>query len=121
AARHVLHHDVARVLAHAGVEDLADVRVRELAGERGLGEEELAEEAPAHRVAQRLRKDALHGHVARAERIVAEEDFGGRAFPELPDDGVVADLLQSAQALPRAGRRLTHLRWRGAADMVARG
>jgi hypothetical protein len=41
AATHVFHHDVGRVGVGHGVEDLHDVRVRELAGQRRFGDEEL--------------------------------------------------------------------------------
>ena len=95
AARHVLHDDVAGVLADARVVDLRDVRVLELAGERRLGEEQLAEEAPARRVAQRLRKDALDRHLAVAEGVVAQEHLGGGAFAELARDRVVGDVVQA--------------------------
>jgi hypothetical protein len=64
AARDIFHHDVARILADARVEDLGDVGVLELARERRLGEEELAEHAAAHGVAQRLRENALDRDLA---------------------------------------------------------
>src|SRR5262245_19762357 len=93
ASRDVLHHDVARVLADAGVEDLRDVRMLQLSGERGLGEEELPENASPHRVAQRLRKDALHRDLATAERVLAQEYLGRGAFAELAYYRVIGDML----------------------------
>jgi len=94
AARYVLHHDVAGVVAHPRVEDLADVRMDQLPGEGCLGEEELAEKPPAHRVVQRLGEDALHRDLPVAKRVVAKKHLGRRPFAELAKDGVVADLVQ---------------------------
>src|SRR6185503_2104891 len=101
-----LHDDVARVLADAGVVDLGDVRVLHLARERCLGEEQLPEQAPAHRVAQRLREDALHRDLAVAERVLAEEHLRGRALAELAHDRVVRDVVhQSLFAACATARR----------------
>src|SRR5207244_13166994 len=109
AAGDVLHDDIARVLADAGVVDLRDMRMLELAGERGLGEKQLAEEAPARRVAQRLREDALHRNFAVAEWVLAEKHFRGRAFAELAQDRIVGDVVhvrrpRAAGWRPRAAR-----------------
>src|SRR5262249_32889501 len=93
AARDVFHHDVARILADAGVEDLCDVGMVELARERRLGEEELAEHAPAHGVAQRLGENALDRDLAPPERVLAQEHFRGGAFAELANDRIVGDVL----------------------------
>ncbi len=93
AARHELHDDVARVLANARVVDLRDMRVLELAGERRLGEEKLAEHPPAHRIAQRLGKNSLNGHLASTERVLAQKHFRGGAFAQLAQDRVVRDVV----------------------------
>src|SRR5205814_7846100 len=94
----------------------ADVRVRELAGEGGFGEEQLAEQPPARRVAQRLGKDALHRHLAVAERVLAQKHFRGRPLAQLADDGVIADLLhQRARCARRLRARAAAFRtWAGA-------
>ena len=124
AAGDVLHDDVAGVLADAGVVDLADVRMRELAGERGLGEEELAEQLAARRVAQRFREDATFTATSRVRNGSLHRKTSEVApSPELAHDRVLADLLQiqrRAHSCARA-RGLAHLRRRGAADVVARG
>jgi hypothetical protein len=81
------------VVGH-GVEDLADVRVLQLAGERGLGDEELAVELAALRVVEELGRDDLDGDVALGEGVVAEVDLGGRAGAEVALDRILPDLLQ---------------------------
>jgi hypothetical protein len=77
--------------AHDRVVDLGDVRVGELAGERGLGDEQLAEDLPALRVVEPLLVDDLHRDVAARELVVAQVDLARRAVAELADDLVLAD------------------------------
>ena len=83
---HVLHGDVQRARVAPEVEDLHDVRVRELDGELGLGDEAMLELG----VARQVRQDALDGErlleAVRAVRLGAE-DLGhaahGDAFEEI--------------------------------------
>src|SRR5262249_7573269 len=107
----VLHHDVARFLADAGVVDLRDVRMLQLSRERGLGEEQLAEQPPAHRVAQRLRENALYRDLAIAERVLAQEHLRGGAFAELAHDRIVGDALHAGSPGPRR-RKAAGWPWR---------
>ena len=72
AAVDVFHDDVVQGFVGDRVVDLADVRVLELPGERGLGEEELAVELAALRVLHRLGERDLDRDVALVERVVAE-------------------------------------------------
>jgi len=76
------------------VVDLADVRVLQLAGERGFRDEELAVELAAFRVMEERRGDDLYGDAALGEWIVAQVDLGSRAGSEVALDRILSDLLQ---------------------------
>ncbi len=128
AAVDVLHDDVVQLVVGHRVVDLADVRVLQLAGERGLGDEQLAVQLAAVGVLERLGQHHLDRDVAAVERVVAQVDDAGRASPELAQHRVLADALGDARrrswrlaALARARHRRLHLRGRGAAEVVARG
>jgi hypothetical protein len=84
---------VLRFVRHRVV-DLADVRVLQLAGERGLGDEELAVELAALRVVEQVRRYQLDRDVPLGEGVVAEVDLGGRAGAEVALDRILPDLLQ---------------------------
>ena len=135
AAVDVLHHDVVQRLVGDRVVDLADVRVLQLAGERGLGDEQLAVELAALRVVEQRRGDQLDRDVALGERVVAEVDLGGRARSR---GGARPGTCRSAAGWSSGAFTATrpqrarlracalvdgrpHLRRRGAADVVARG
>ena len=68
AALDVLHDDVAAFLVGHRVEDGRDVRMRQLAGERSLGQEQLAEALAVLLVAQHLALHHLDRHLAVGER-----------------------------------------------------
>ena len=97
AAVHVLHHDVVRRFVGDRVVDLADVRVLQLAGERGLGDEKLAVELAALRVVEQRRGNQLDRDVALGEGVVAEVDLGRGAGAQVAHDRVLADLLRLVQ------------------------
>src|SRR5258705_11226755 len=98
----------------------------QLSGERGLRQEELAVHPAALGIVEGLGERDLDRDVAPAEGVVAEIDLGGRAFAELAQHRVLADLLEHAavhllpQPLSRARDRLSYLPRRGAAAGVAR-
>ena len=106
-AGHELHDDVAGIVLDHRVVDRHDVRMRELAGERRLGEEELPVDASAGAVAQRLREDPLDRNLTVVERVAAEVHLAGRPFAELPDDRVLPDSLGQGGRL-RVGRVRGH-------------
>src|SRR6185503_13434582 len=95
AAVDIFHHQVMQVLVGHRVVDLADVRVLQLARELGLGEEQLAVDLSAQRVAEAAGERHLHRDVAQVERVVAQPDFGGRALAQLAHHRVLADLLEA--------------------------
>ena len=75
------------------VVDLDDVRVVELAGERGLGDERLVLHALGMRIRVALEQKYLDRDVAPAERVAREIDRAGGAAADLPDQRVLAQLL----------------------------
>ena len=83
AALDVLHDDVAALLVGHGVEDGGDMRMRQLAGERSLGQEQLAEALAVLLVAQHLPLHDLDRHLAVGERVHAEVHGAGGALAEL--------------------------------------
>ena len=93
AAGDVFHDDVADVLGDHRVVDLDDVRVVELADQRGLVEEQVAVQLALFRVAQDAGDGHLDRHVALRERVAGEVDGAGRTFPEFPDQFVLAEFL----------------------------
>ena len=76
---HVLHHQVAVVGLDHRVEDVDDVRVVELAGERGLGEERLVHHALGLRVGMLVEQEHLDRDLAVGERVAREVHAAGRA------------------------------------------
>jgi len=100
AALDVLHHDVAVLVLDHRVEDLHDVRVVQLAGERGL----VQEHALVHRrvlvALERLGERDLDGDLAFGERIVGEIDLGGGALAELAHQLVLPDGLHRGHGRP---------------------
>src|ERR1019366_3747523 len=71
AAVDVFHHHVGEAFVHHRVVDLHDVRVRELAGERRFGDEQLFEQVAILGVGERVGEHHLDGDLAVGERIVA--------------------------------------------------
>ncbi len=93
AALDELHHDVAVLVLHHRVVDLHDVRVVELAGERGLVEEHALVHRAVLGVLQRLRERDLHRHLALGEGILGEVYLAGGAAAQLAQQLVLADRL----------------------------
>ena len=116
-----LHHDVVQLVLGDRIVDLADVRVRQLAGERGLGDEQLFEQLAARGVAENLLEHQLYRHVAAVERIVAQEHFAGRAFAELAHHAVFADVLPDRRLAHAVALRARRLRARATAARTLRG
>ena len=99
-AGHVLHHQVAAVGLDHRVVDVDDVRVVQLAGERGLGDERLVHHAlglgvDAGRELQHLDRD-----VAVGERVAREVHAAGGAAADLADHRVLADRLLPLDLFP---------------------
>ena len=92
-AGHVLHDQVAVLGLDHCVEDLDDVRMAELAGERGLGEERLVHHALGLRIDVLVEEEHLDGDVAVGERVAREVHAAGRAAADLPNDRVFAQVL----------------------------
>src|ERR1700752_846915 len=126
AAVDIFHHDVVQLLLRDRVVDLADMRVMQLAGERGLGEEQLLVALAAIGVMELLRERHLDRDVARIEGVVAQVDLGSAALAELAQHRILPDLRQhrprhfDSRLRARATARLTSAgavppRWRRAA------
>ena len=73
AAVDVFHDDVAAVVFGHGVVDGDDVRVRQLAGQRRLGDEQLAVALAVLVVAQHFRIDHLDRDLAVGKRVAARK------------------------------------------------
>ena len=91
-AIHVLHHQVVLVFRRHGVVDGDDVRMRELAGERCLVQEQPLEPALERRVGDGFIPDHLDGDAAAEERIFSQVHAAGRTAPEHTEHLVLADL-----------------------------
>src|SRR5581483_8127 len=118
AAIDVFHDDVMQLLFRHRVIDLADVRVLQLAGERGFGEKQFLVQPCALGVLEVLGEGDLDRDIAIVERVVALVDLGGRALAELSPNRVLADLAETrlgAHPLPR------RLRARAAARRTCTG
>jgi hypothetical protein len=85
-----------RVLADQRVVDGDDVRVADLAGERGLVLELLAVHRAELRVAEHLGLDRLQRDDAAGERVLGEIHGAGRALAERGLHLVLADLQRQA-------------------------
>jgi hypothetical protein len=102
AAADVLHDDVAQVALVDRVVDRRDVRVAQLAHERGLVEER-ALHLPAHLVAgERVPLHQLDGDALRVERVLGEEHAAGGAGSQRAQHRVLADFFRQRVA-HRAG------------------
>src|SRR5205823_3602064 len=75
------------------VEDLDDVRVQELAGERGFGEKRLAHHLRRLLGDMLVELEDLDRDVAVGERVAREIDAAGRPAADLAGDRVLADML----------------------------
>jgi hypothetical protein len=92
AARHVLHHDVALVPLDHRVVHADDVGVVQLAGERGLVQEQLLEALGFLLAHLGVALRDLHGDLAVVERVLGEVHEGRGALAQLGQDAVLADL-----------------------------
>ena len=90
----VFHDDVAALVVGHRVVDGADMRMRQLAGERGLGQEKLAKPLAVLFVAEDVPLDDLDRDLAIGKRIHAQIDGTGRAFAQFAQDLIFADLFQ---------------------------
>ena len=94
----------------------------QFANQRGFVEETLGVELAFFRVAKNFRCRHLDRHIALGEGVAAEKDGAGRAFAELFDQLVFAELFDHGlQALAGPGDGSPYLFRRGAANMVAAG
>jgi hypothetical protein len=92
AAHHQLHRDVTGILADHRVEDRDDMRVAQLAGERGLVQELRAVDGAELGIAEHLGLDGLERHFLAGEGVLREVDGAGRALAEVLLHFVFADL-----------------------------
>ena len=97
----VLHHHVILFALHHRVVDLDDVRVRELACERGLGEQQLAEGFAAARVLHHHRIEQLERHLLTIERIERQVHGAGRTMSEFFHDLIFADGIHASLCFTR--------------------
>ncbi len=79
---HVVHDQPGVLVGDQRVVDAHDVRVGELAGERGLVEEELAQQAAALRIGEDLAAQALDRHLDLAEGVPGQMDAAGGALAD---------------------------------------
>ena len=112
----VLHHQVAVVGLGHRVQDVDDVRVVQLAGERGLGEERLVHHALGVRVRVLVEQEHLDRHFPVGEGVARQEHVAGGAATDLADDRVLAELAlrveTHAGGAARVGHHRRHLRAR---------
>ncbi len=96
-ARHEFHHQVAVLGLGHGVEDLDDVRMAELAGERRLGEERLVHHALGLRIDVLVEQEHLDGDFPVGEGIAREVDAAGRSAADLANDRIFPQVLQELE------------------------
>ena len=89
----VLHHDVAQVAFDDRVEHADDVRVVQLAGERGFVEEELLEALGLLLAQVRVALGELDRDLAVVERVLGKIDDGRGPLAQFRQDGVLPDLM----------------------------
>src|SRR5213079_2456057 len=99
------HRDVSGILADHRVEDGDDVRVAQLAGERGLVQQLPAIYLAELRIAEHLGLDGLQRHFLAGERVAREVDRSSRALAEQLLDVVFADLQRKVE---REGGCIAH-------------
>ena len=92
AAGNVFHDDVTEVLGNDGIVNLDNVRVIELADQRGFVEEQAAVELTFFRVAQDVRRGDLDRDGPLGKWVTAEVDGAGRTVAEFSDQFVFAEL-----------------------------
>ena len=92
AAVDVLHDDVAGLVVGDRVIDADDVGVRQFAGQRGLGQKQLAIAPAMLLVTERFREHHLHRNVAIDEGIKRFVNHAGCALAQFANDFVFADL-----------------------------
>ena len=90
AATHIIHDDVAEVGFHRGIEQRHDVRMLELADERGFGQKRVAMPAAKRRVAARV-VEYLYRHVSRGKRVAGKVDGARGAASQFLQDHILAD------------------------------
>src|SRR5438045_6667622 len=101
-ARHILHHEVAAPRLDHRVEDVDDVRMVELARERGLGDERLVLHALLRLVGALVEQEQLARDVAPGGWVAREVHPARSAAAELAHDRVFADVLDLASLHVRA-------------------
>ena len=87
----ILHHDVFFEIFRHRVVNRGDVRVNQLARERGFGDEELFVQVPGLFVRQRFGAYALDRHFAIVKRVLAQVNDAGCTFAKLAQNGVFAN------------------------------
>jgi len=92
AAGYVFHHDVIRFLAEYRFVSLDDVRMDELACQRGFVRQLLAVLSAQARIVQEFPLDQLDGDFAILERVVSQIDRTGPALSQFLDQAVGADI-----------------------------
>ena len=93
AAGHVLHDDIALLLSDYRIKNLDDVRVVELADQRGLVEKKVGVELALFRILQHFRCGDLDRHIALGKRIAAKEHRAAGAFSDPFDQLILAEFL----------------------------
>jgi hypothetical protein len=94
-ARHVLHHQIGRLVVEHRVEDLHHIGVVQTARQRGLGGEEVVahiEQRAAAAAGLAPGPHALDRHVLAAELVVAEEDVAGGPLAQAAQHAVAPDV-----------------------------
>ena len=95
----VLHHQVAAVGLDHRVVDIDDVRVAELAGERGFGDERLVHDALGIGIGPLLELQHLDGDVSLREGVAREVHAARGPDADLADDRILADRLLRRRGL----------------------
>ena len=92
AAGHIFHHDVIRFVAEYRFVGRDDVRMDELARQRGLVLQLLAILPAEPRVVEEFLLDHLDGDLAVLERVVSQIDHAGPALSQFLDQAIRAEI-----------------------------
>src|SRR3990170_2660588 len=94
-----------------GVEDVDDVRVIELAGERRFGQKRLVHHALGLRIGVLVEQEHLDRHLAVGERVARQVHMAGGAAADLAQDRILGELHLRLEGRRAAAAR-ARLRWR---------
>ena len=136
SALYVFHDDVTQGIVNRRIVNLRDVRMRQLADQRGFVEEKMFVQPSARGVFENFRRGDLDGDLTLGKSVHAQINRRCGAFTQCADQVVFADLVHGVPAVgdirlclcvrdgagdfrPRTANGGAYLLRRGAADVVA--